>query len=65
MDETYTHISHTSMFCSGESGLFVPVSKDQRLIIMHAGHEDGFVAGALQISLNHWESSQCTELQTI
>lgn len=49
MDETYIHSSHTqakSWNDNSNEGLHVPISKGQRLIIVHAGGEEGFVANA-------------------
>jgi hypothetical protein len=48
-DETYIHISHTFSFGWSDdliNGLFASVTKDQRLIIKHAGSKQGFTAGA-------------------
>lgn len=50
MDETYVHSSHTkpNAWTDGStSGLKTPANKGQRLIIVHAGSEDGFVNNAL------------------
>lgn len=49
MDETYIHSSHThdqSWNDDSMEGLKKPVSKGQRLIIIHAGGENGFVPNA-------------------
>lgn len=51
MDETYIHSTHTkpkswSVPKSAE-GLKTPISKGSRLIIVHAGNENGFVEGAM------------------
>ena len=49
MDETYIHSSHTTPSAwSDESmqGLLAPVSKGPRLIVLHAGGENGFVENA-------------------
>lgn len=50
MDETYVHTTHTrpnSWSDGTNAGLKVPVSKGNRLIIVHAGNENGFVKDAL------------------
>ncbi|KAJ4425806.1 hypothetical protein ANN_27432 [Periplaneta americana] len=49
MDETYIHTSHTTPYAWSDNslqGLFSPVSKGQRLIIIHGGGENGFVPNA-------------------
>lgn len=49
-DETYidtTHISSKSYSDGSTSGLKKPISKGNRLIIVHAGGEDGFIPNAL------------------
>ncbi|XP_050508858.1 uncharacterized protein LOC126886060 [Diabrotica virgifera virgifera] len=49
MDETYIHSSHThskSWSDHSNEGLRAPISKGQRLIIVHAGGENGFVKNA-------------------
>ncbi|CAK1600945.1 unnamed protein product [Parnassius mnemosyne] len=49
-DETYIYTSHTSSksYSDGStSGLKKPISKGNRLIIVHAGGEDGFIPNAL------------------
>lgn len=49
MDETYIHSSHTHANAwsdNTQEGLLRPVSKGQRLIILNAGNEDGFVPNA-------------------
>lgn len=49
-DETYLHSTHTSAkeWSDGScQGLKSPISKGQRLIIVHAGGEQGFVPNAL------------------
>jgi hypothetical protein len=49
MDETYIHGSHSVLFGWSDdsiSGLFAPVSKGQRLIIVHAGSDQGFIPNA-------------------
>lgn len=49
MDETYIHSSHTTPFAWSDTslqGLFAPVSKGRRLIIIHAGGEQGFIPNA-------------------
>lgn len=51
-DETYIHSSHTVPKCwddGSTNGLKTPVSKGQRLIIVHAGGARGFVTRALLI----------------
>ncbi|XP_046685395.1 uncharacterized protein LOC124371124 [Homalodisca vitripennis] len=50
MDETYIHSTHTKTngWTDGTtSGLKTPLSKGQRLIIVHAGGEGGFINNAL------------------
>lgn len=50
MDETYVHSSHTQSkgwTDNTNSGLKTPISKGNRLIVVHAGNENGFVNGAL------------------
>lgn len=49
MDETYIHSSHTSSYGWSDDtiqGLLSPISKGKRLIIVHAGGEQGFVPNA-------------------
>ena len=49
MDETYIHSSHTSSYGWSDDtiqGLLSPMSKGKRLIIVHAGGEQGFVPNA-------------------
>ncbi|KAJ4445926.1 hypothetical protein ANN_12612, partial [Periplaneta americana] len=51
-DETYLHSSHTTTHewtDSSTEGLKAPMNKGQRLIIVHAGGENGFVPNALLI----------------
>nr|XP_022913139.1 uncharacterized protein LOC111423981 [Onthophagus taurus] len=58
MDETYIHSSHTNAKNwddNTNTGLQKPVSKGDRIIIVHAGSENGFVPGAYA----RWRSS-CT-----
>ena len=47
-DETYVHSSHTTphTWQSSDVALRVPFSKGERLIIVHAGSETGFIDGA-------------------
>jgi hypothetical protein len=50
MDETYVHSSHTKPKAwtdDSGAGLKSPVSKGSRIIIVHAGNENGFVPNAL------------------
>lgn len=50
MDESYVHSTHTkplSWSDGSEAGLKTPISKGERLIIVHAGNEHGFVNNAL------------------
>jgi hypothetical protein len=57
MDETYIHSSHTKdrAWSYGKSvGLLAPVSKGQRVIIVHAGSENGFIPHAL-LMFKSWE----------
>ena len=52
IDETWVDTSYTAKFCwqSPEmDGIRIPVSKGQRLIIVHGGSSEGFVPGALLI----------------
>lgn len=56
-DETYIHSSHTiskSWTCSPTKGLKMPISKGQRLIVVHAGGSNGFVPNAMLV----YKSSQ-------
>ena len=49
MDETYIHSSHTTPYSWSDDslqGLFAPMSKGKRIIIIHAGGEQGFVPNA-------------------
>lgn len=49
MDETYIHSSHTHLKSWNDNtneGLHKPVSKGQRLILVHAGGENGFIENA-------------------
>ena len=49
MDKTYIHSTHTSSYGWSDdslAGLLAPVSKGPRLIIVHAGGEQGFVPNA-------------------
>ncbi|GBP14117.1 hypothetical protein EVAR_102787_1 [Eumeta japonica] len=58
-DETYIHSSHTKEYVwydGSNMGLKKPINKGERLIIVHAGSEKGFVPGALLI----YKSSQST-----
>lgn len=51
-DESYIHSSHTTPYeWSDESmlGLKKPVAKGRRLIMVHAGNENGFIPNALLI----------------
>ena len=51
-DETYIHSTHTrpNNWSDGtSSGLLPPISKEPRLIIVHAGGRTGFVPGAFLI----------------
>lgn len=51
-DETYIHSSHTQPYSWSDSSdkmLRKPISKGKRLIIVHAGGENGFVPNALLI----------------
>lgn len=47
-DETYVNAGHTvpKSWQSDEIGLNIPLSKGERMIIVHAGSDDGFVPGA-------------------
>ena len=47
-DETFVHANHTMHKCwqSDEISLKAPFSKGDRLIILHAGSEQGFIEGA-------------------
>lgn len=51
MDETYVHSTHSKLNAwtdtTSNQGLKTPVSKGQRLIIVHAGGQEGFVNNAL------------------
>lgn len=52
IDETYLHSSHVESkgwFDDTTHGLSRPVSKGKRLIIVHAGGEDGFIQDGLLI----------------
>ncbi|XP_053406296.1 uncharacterized protein LOC128559142 [Mercenaria mercenaria] len=52
IDETWVDTSHTAKYCwqaPGMDGVTTPVSKGQRLIIVHGGSNEGFVPGALLI----------------
>ena len=56
MDETYIHSSHVSgKVWSDDSsqGIHSPISKGDRMIIIHAGGEKGFIPGALTM----WKAS--------
>jgi hypothetical protein len=58
-DETYIHSSHTTKKSWSDDtpqGCMAPPSKGQRLIIVHAGMEKGFIPGALLI----FKSNQTT-----
>lgn len=51
-DETYIHSSHVQdkgWYDASAKGLKKPISKGQRLIIVHAGGENGFVKDGLLI----------------
>lgn len=51
-DETYIHSSHVKnkgWYDESFKGIKKPISKGQRLIIVHAGGEKGFVKNALLI----------------
>lgn len=54
MDESYVHTSHTKSKTwqdSSKKGVKKPISKGERIIIVHAGkgNEKGFVPGALML----------------
>lgn len=52
MDESYVHTSHTkgkTWQDSSKKGIKQPISKGERIIIVHAGNEKGFVSGALML----------------
>jgi hypothetical protein len=52
LDETFLHQNHTLGKCwqlNGEGGFQVPTGKGNRLIILHAGSQDGFVENAALI----------------
>lgn len=55
-DETYVHSSHTKP-CSWtdgtKEGLKKPVSKGPRLIVVHAGYNQGFIPNALLVYKSH------------
>lgn len=58
-DETYVHSSHTkpSSWSDGtEHGLKTPISKGKRLIVVHAGSNQGFIPNALLV----FKSNQTT-----
>ena len=49
-DETFVHTSHTKghgWSDAQDTGLCAPISKGQRVIIVHAGSENGFIPNAL------------------
>lgn len=51
-DETYIHSGHTKdkgWYDESMRGLKTPISKGQRLIIIHAGGEKGFINNGLLI----------------
>lgn len=51
-DETFIHSSHTTekgWYDDSLKGLKKPISKGQRLIIVHAGGENGFIQDGLLI----------------
>lgn len=56
MDESYIHSSHTikKSWSDDSTGLHQPISTGERLIIIHAGGENGFIKNALQT----WNSKQ-------
>ena len=59
MDESYILSSHTpkkSWSDDSSEGLLAPVSRTERLIIIHAGGESGFVPGALLM----WKANQAS-----
>ena len=52
MDETWIDTSYTAKYCwqsDNEAGIHEPISRGQRLIVVHAGGKSGFVDGALLI----------------
>lgn len=52
MDESYVHTSHIKGKIwqdSSKKGIKQPISKGERIIIVHAGNEKGFVPGALML----------------
>ncbi|PNF42608.1 hypothetical protein B7P43_G01287 [Cryptotermes secundus] len=64
MDETYIHSSHTTPYAWSDGsiqGLFSPVSKGQRLIVIHAGGEQGFIPNAYVRFKSHQKQS-CQKL---
>lgn len=59
MDETYilsSHVTGNSWNDDTNEGLHQPISKGERLIIVHAGGENGFIPNALLI----WKSTQAS-----
>ncbi|XP_054288006.1 uncharacterized protein LOC129003735 [Macrosteles quadrilineatus] len=59
MDESYiltSHVSSLSWSDNSTKGMRVPISKGQRLIMIHAGSEAGFVPNALTM----WKASSTT-----
>lgn len=59
IDESYIHSTHMqskSWADESNNGLRVPISKGDRLIIIHAGGEKGFIPNGLQT----WKASKHT-----
>ncbi|MCU7801183.1 MAG: transposase [gamma proteobacterium symbiont of Lucinoma myriamae] len=60
MDETYIHSNHGVSKCwqsaDGSKGRFVPFSKGERLIVVHAGSRKGFIPNALLMFKAHSDS---------
>jgi hypothetical protein len=56
MDETYIHSSHTTPYAWSDGSiqeLLSPVSKGQRLIVIHAGGEQGFIPNAYVLVIDN------------
>lgn len=59
IDETWIDTSYTAKYCwqsKDERGALLPISRGQRLIVVHGGGCTGFVPGALLV----WKATSST-----
>lgn len=65
LDESYvlsSHVSSKTWSDNSNNGVRVPVSKGERLIIIHAGGEKGFVPNALTMWITSHHSGDCHDM---